>query len=694
MDYSVLLELFWLACWATSSLNADFSARPTFFLRRLTMPKSVILRFATYLLVPMAVGLSPLPAPPGAHTSLAKNDELSPELRLEIEARLRKLPTCLPKCAELENLRIEITDNKILLNLRYHVVSPSSVTLPIGNDGINPEMVEVDNIPISLLKDTDGRVYAHLLKGIHTVKIRAPLPVSELFTINLPMIPKFADVISNNYQILGMSEDGKLQKNIQFLRRSEVTENKPSNQLIAPLLRVTRDIYIGLEGKVITTIERLSPLGSPIVAEIPLLPAEAVISPDIRLQDRKALISLSPQETTVSWSSRMTIEKAIELTAQTESVVEIWRLKVTPLWHLQVEEASALRIKRSQGYGFDPVFKPWPGQKAVLRLSQPDPVDAPSFTIESSQLTVIPGARSRDIKLLLNVNASRGLQHSIEIPLEWKLVNSSIRGEVKPLSRIGRSVALPLLPGKTDIELNFREEVDFPIYYKSPHINLNSSSVNWEYKVTLPASRWLIWTENLSWGPVILFWSQIVIALFVACIFYVTKLTPISFISWILLTIGLTQTGHVEMVIPGTILCLIGIRQRYPVANPLLFNSFQLFLGFSMLVGLFILYQAISQGLLGVPRMYIQGNQSSEILLNWYQDRIDSKFPDISFISLPILTYRGVMLLWSLWIAMALIRWSSWIWTCLVLDQPWKKLQRKSISLKTPASSSQPPIPE
>ena len=46
--------------------------------------------------------------------------------------------------------------------------------------------------------------------------------------------------------------------------------------------------------------------------------------------------------------------------------------------------------------------------------------------------------------------------------------------------------------------------------------------------------------------------------------------------------------------------------------------------------------------------------------LRWYVDRSAGAPPEASLLSVPRFVYRMVMLAWSLWLALALIRWLKW----------------------------------
>jgi hypothetical protein len=81
------------------------------------------------------------------------------------------------------------------------------------------------------------------------------------------------------------------------------------------------------------------------------------------------------------------------------------------------------------------------------------------------------------------------------------------------------------------------------------------------------------------------------------------------------------------------------------------------------------------------------GNDSTPTALHWFQDRSDAVLPSCACVSISIWWYRFFMLVWALWLAMALIRW---------LQQGWKHFgdggyfHRKP---KAPAKPTPPPGP-
>jgi hypothetical protein len=107
------------------------------------------------------------------------------------------------------------------------------------------------------------------------------------------------------------------------------------------------------------------------------------------------------------------------------------------------------------------------------------------------------------------------------------------------------------------------------------------------------------------------------------------------------------------------------------------FNVTQIALALLTLVALVSLFTAVQQGLLGYPDMQISGNQSSAYDLKWYQDRAEPLLPAAWVVSVPLLVYRILMLLWSLWLAFALLAWLKWGWQAYSVNGLWRTIEFK-----------------
>jgi cytoskeletal protein RodZ len=75
--------------------------------------------------------------------------------------------------------------------------------------------------------------------------------------------------------------------------------------------------------------------------------------------------------------------------------------------------------------------------------------------------------------------------------------------------------------------------------------------------------------------------------------------------------------------------------------------------------------------------MQIYGNGSSQYNLNWYQDINQTLLPSAWMLTIPMIVYRILMLLWALWLAFSIIQWSKWFWQCFSTHGYWRSVNWK-----------------
>ena len=90
------------------------------------------------------------------------------------------------------------------------------------------------------------------------------------------------------------------------------------------------------------------------------------------------------------------------------------------------------------------------------------------------------------------------------------------------------------------------------------------------------------------------------------------------------------------------------------------------------IVALVCLFAAVEKSLIGYPEMQVTGNGSDNTHFAWYQDRNLALLPQPWVLSLPMLAYRIMMLLWALWLAYSLLQWLRWGWTCFNETGYWR----------------------
>ena len=419
---------------------------------------------------------------------------------------------------------------------------------------------------------------------------------------------------------------------------------------------------------------RLTPKGTAVVLEVPLLAGESVTTADIRVTAGKALLNLGPQVQEMSWNSVLDQGSPIRLMApKTLSWAEVWRLDVGPVWHVNLSGIPVIHQQTNRG-AILPEWRPWPSEEVTIDVVRPPGVPGDTLTIDQTELKLSPVLRASDAELAMSLRSSRGGQHSITLPEGAELQSAAINGATQPIRQDGREVRLPLSPGPQSVSLKWRENRAIAVLFHAPEVNLGANSVNAKTQINVPGSRWILFLGGPRLGPAVLFWSLLVVIVLVALGLGRSQLTPLRSVQWVLLAIGLSQVPMVAAAtVAGWLLFLAWRRERgAAIQSAFWFDAQQLLIIGWTLIALTVLAVAIHQGLLGSPDMQISGNGSSYANLYWFQDRTEALLPRPWILSVPLMVYRLAMLAWALWLAVTVLRWLRWGWGSFTSGGTWR----------------------
>jgi len=599
----------------------------------------------------------------------------------ELRTRLLEPPHCLPACAQIARMGIVLDAHTLMARLEVHVLDDTAVVLPGDTRQWLPRQVTVDGSPASALFRTPaGELWIELPRGVHRLELSGVAPARENFQLAMPLRPHRIDVEARGWDVTGLDADGVANGPLQFTRASAAAGGEdaaaPEPAALPPFVRVERTLRFGLDWRVDTRVVRLSPPDAPIVLEVPLLDGEAVVSEGVRVNENRVQVSLPAGRENFSWSSRFEQRPVLTLRApETLAWSEVWQAEIGPVWHVSASGIAAIHHQDHDGSRL-PQWQPWPGETVTLTITRPEAVQGPTLTIDSSRLEVNPGLRSTDSQLAFTLRSSLGGQHTLHLPPDARLQSVDIDGRSQPIRQEGRTVTLPVLPGTQQVTLRWREPTGITRLFRTPDVRLGAPSVN-SYLTLMPGdNRWLLWAQGPRLGPAVLYWSVIVIIALASFGLARTGLTPLRMHHWFLLGIGLSQSPvGVALIVAGWLLAL-GLRERLaPDTGNRVFNIVQIGLTLLTLVALGSLYSAVETGLLGQPEMQVAGNDSTASVLNWYQDRVGETLPRAWIVSVPMLIYRLLMLVWALWLALALLRWLKWGWSCYTAGGLWRAVR-------------------
>ena len=656
------------------------------------LPMGLILPLITVLSLVVSLAL---PTPAAAMPNQAIPDQTMLD---ELKSRLLAPPDCQPTCAQIANLQLRLpeatntaeqaTPQPLSMMLEIHSQADVAVPLPSARAHWQPTQVWLDGKPASALRrDSTGVWYLALSAGIHQVQLQGDL-YGEQLQLDLPLIPHLVTLMANGWTVQGVDENGVANSQLQISRTPQpsaaTSQNGPLVSGPLPdLVQVTRTLQLGLDWQVETHVSRVSPLGQAITLSVPLLTGESLLTDGLTVKDGKLQLTLSADQSSASWQSRLDKTSKLTLTAaDTTRWSEVWRLDSSALWHIT---SSGLVVSQelSEQDNWLAVWYPWPGESLTLNISRPQGVPGQTLTIDSSQLNIATGRKAMEVELTLQVRSSQGGQHSVQLPAQSELQSVFIDGQ-SPALRLqdDHSLLLPLTPGAQQIQISWRQQPGITTAFSTPIINLNSASVNHDLALTLGEDRWILWTSGPSMGPAVLFWSLLLLIVLLALGLSRVRFTPLRFHHWLLLGVGLSQLPLSMALVVVAWLLALGLRGRWQQPARL-FNLAQLGLALLSLVALGLLFLAVQQGLLGLPNMQISGHGSYGNTLLWYQDRSTALLPQAWVLSVPLWVYRLLMLSWALWLAFALLGWLRWGWSCFAYQGLWRPIRWRSKAPKT-----------
>jgi hypothetical protein len=557
--------------------------------------------------------------------------------------------------------------------MNVHSAADLAIPLPAHLQQWWPASVTVDGNSAAAIQNRGGPLFVRLTSGRHQVVLVGPAPAQDSFSLSFGLPLQNVSTQLSGWRVSGLPSLNQPSQTLQLQREQQSVRTAEQNRLlpdpIPPYVVVTRRIQLGLEWTVSTEVQRIAPAQGVINLGIPLLPGEAPNSGE-RNADGTMDVRFAPDQQVVQWQSSLKVQSPIELVApKSVSSAEVWVLHTSPIWHSQF---SGLQPIASQGEQVLPMWQPWPGESVTVTIQRPQPIAGEQLAIDDVNLQQQIGKRSSITDLTLTLRASYGGPFELPIPAEAELKQVLLDGVPTPISHSENRLQIPIRPGQQTIGVQWQQNEGTQFLKRTPALNLNQPSTNIHLHMSLPSDRWLLVVGGPLLGPAVLFWGMLAVVLLLIAGLVRSCLTPLKTYQWLLLSLGIATFNLYILALVAAWFVLLQLRGKASAAmNPGRFNTMQVLLFVLSVASLGALISSIPYSLLASPEMMIVGNGSSATYLQWYQDQAGPELPQGWVISLPMMVYRMVMLVWSLWLAFALTGWIRWAWQQLGVNGYW-----------------------
>lgn len=592
----------------------------------------------------------------------------------ELEARVFK-DECTVNCVAFAEASVAINWPEFRLSGIVTARAESGLPLPGNPDDLRLGSLLLDGQETKALRRSDdGTLWVRVPSGQHRVELTGTLAKKDSLTVNFPLAPLHISGTATNAVLSGISEQGQLLNALQISRSSTQASTLEEQAKLPNWYRVTRHLTLATTWEVNTEVTRMGDLESPASLNVALIPGQTVTDSDSKAEGNKVLVSFLPGESSSNFAGTLPPQSELSLVApENPNYSESWRVVCTNLF--ACSKSSGINpidwlVDGAQEF----VWEPFPGDEVKLSIAKTKGLPGDTVTVDEVAFNSSPGQRLMSGDLSLSVRSSSGGQYSLSLPAGAKVIKLTRDGRPLPYASDNNKVTFALAQGGNRFALSFEMEREgFSFITKVPQISLGTPSNNLTITLAVPENRWLLFVFGPYWGPAVLFWAKLIGVIIFAAMLARTALTPLTFISWLFLGLGVATLEPSVILIPVIWLVAHGLRRKSDIASVFWFNLRQIGLVFLTFVALSILFVAVRQGLILNPDMGVAGNMSNQSLLRWYVDRSGGPLPVPGMVSLPLWVWRVFMLAWAIWLVFALLAWLRWCFDCWSEGGRWKK---------------------
>ncbi len=609
----------------------------------------------------------------------AKAEFPDANLLQQLEQRLLEAPDCVPRCAEIVAADVQIGAESINMNLTVHALEDVAIPLPGSTEGWRPEVISLAGAGgVRLLKAPNNSLWMHVVPGRHTVTLRGSIPAVDSLEVPFLTPPRVIEVSSDAWFVAGTKDKRLTSGSLQLTRLQSAGDGDNAvrweSSRFPVFARVERVLELDLDWRVRTTVYRVAPAQGALTLDIPLVAGESIVSGDFTVTDDRILVSMNPQQKSVSWTSNLPLQSPLVLQAvDSASWQEIWRFAIGNVWNAEFDGLPESNMSNDADGVRVAVFHPRSGEELTLAATRPEASTGSTLAFDSVELRVNEGSRTRDVGLQLLYRSTRGSQHVVRLPAMAEVTSVSIDDRVQTLRAEDGQLTLPILPGNHSIAINWRESGGMGLFSSTPEIDIGAPASNINMTVAKSKDRWLLATNGPKLGPAVLYWSELAVLIVFALILGRVQITPLGTRHWLLLGLGFSTFNWPVLGLVVVWLMLCGARQKSSLdLNWWKFNVVQVVIAGATIIALSNVVMSLPAGLLGTPDMHVAGHNSYGNVLNWFADGSESVLPVASVVTVPLWIYKALILVWALWLSFALLRWLPWVWQCFSSDGYWR----------------------
>jgi hypothetical protein len=225
-----------------------------------------------------------------------------------------------------------------------------------------------------------------------------------------------------------------------------------------------------------------------------------VLTAGIPVRNGHVVIALPAGAQSVSWSSKLEIAQRIPLVAPGTPWVELWRLSVSPLWHIETKGTPEVFPKEWQRgcLGASVRTAAW---QSLSSRSRDRRASKARRSRSSGSISIAVGRRATDVTLQLDCRSTQGGRHVIKLPTDARLQSVQSDGQPLTLDLRDGELALPLQPGAHSLQIAWQVGRGARLATRPDMVDLQAPASNVATHIGLPEDCWMLFRAAAASGP-------------------------------------------------------------------------------------------------------------------------------------------------------------------------------------------------
>lgn len=579
----------------------------------------------------------------------------------ELEQYSKQTPSCSElSCNSINSINFNLNNKVIQSSFDVSSRQDSFLTLPFSPQEVKIIDISLNNKVWHQIVENNGTYSVIIPKGNHTLSVKIRLVNSSFSLTNLVHNISVSNGLSlderNNSSIISLKENTSNLKNETSIDKS----NYPTESFY----QVSRTLLLDNSWKIITTVKPIFQISKTNTLEIPLFKGEKLLNSDIKIENDKAIVSISNQS--VSWESTINSVDFIEVPKSNSNLyTQIFSVNSSNIWTYTPKGKNPFSIS-----GNSTSWALWNNETIQLQFKTPDVYKGKTLSLSNLNVQIKKENDEYSYEYSLIAKTTLATKMSFKLPENFTINSLAVNQQSVNIDKNSKTVAVDLIMGDNSLSFNISSNKHQTIFKSIPYVEFPEKVYNSNF--SLNSNDWILFSGGADINSDYIIFSSLITLFIIA--FFTKKISPsLSFVSISFILFGFLQNSFIVMLILPILLSfahfksfIINEYQNNKIQRNLynLYQFIMILISFVFIVSFLITLQI---GLLNNPSSWILYDNG----VKWFNEIYSNK--TLWYIEIDSFIYHTIMFSWAIFVSYHLINITKLVFKSIFSFELWIK---------------------